>query len=274
MWFKQTCENFIYEPSKSPLPKNKSSLLGRLIPMTFLSNGEDTTLYHFAQTPHQTRDHDNASWTNALRGSVNWGWKYLRDEWVRTKLLRRCPAFPISIKFSSALNVLAILLSYTDAHGWFVPASPACPSKSFSCSSETLHIARSKNLVQVADDSTSNLLESSSYLASHLPGKCYLILYTSLLRSEVEIIRFEIAKHHQTPTLPASSGRFPTKSLQLSAVSLGSRSMRRTDMRCPSNKQPFSSCARVILHASGNVRSSPSTKDVSRMDHLNCIAIP
>lgn len=50
-----------------------------------------------------------------------------------------------------------------------------------------------KNLV--AADSTSNLLESSSYLASHLPRKCCQIIYpTSLLLSKVfTIIKLEIA---------------------------------------------------------------------------------
>lgn len=54
MWFKKTYENFIYEPSKSPLPKSKSSFLGWLMPMTFLSDVEDTTLYHFAKTCQNT----------------------------------------------------------------------------------------------------------------------------------------------------------------------------------------------------------------------------
>lgn len=93
-----------------------------------------TTLPKHAKTPHQARDHDDASWTNAVWSSDNWGWKYLRKhgyEWVRTELLRGCPA-------------CYILRSFTQPHGRFAPASPACPSKSFSCSSVTLHIARSK----------------------------------------------------------------------------------------------------------------------------------
>ena len=45
----------------------------------------------------------------------------------------------------SGAGPLAISCFPSPNHTWrFVPASPACPSKSFSCSSVTLHIARSK----------------------------------------------------------------------------------------------------------------------------------
>ena len=62
-----------------------------------------TTLPKHAKTPHQARDHDDASWTNAVWSSDNWGWKYLRKhgyEWVRTKLLRGCPACYILRSFT------------------------------------------------------------------------------------------------------------------------------------------------------------------------------
>lgn len=138
MWFKKTYENFIYEPSKSPLPKSKSSFLGWLMPMTFLSDVEDTTLYHFAK---------------------NMPKHPIRQETMTTRPEQMlCGVLIIEAESTSASTAtsgsgrsclgavpLAISCFPSPNHTWrFVPASPACPSKSFSCSSVTLHIARSK----------------------------------------------------------------------------------------------------------------------------------